>query len=361
MKKLKILCVNIIGNKMILSLCSISSKYKWDFFELISPNKPVIGKEDYENLSCFFNIVMSFNKDQSTSPIIKNIQSIKRITTRKRKHDSEDDLDLQEFDSFVTDETDVTYQEIRNYEHRYAQMNANQKHVFDKISESINSKESNSHFFLQGPAGTGKTFVFNTLCNYYRGQGKIVLCVASSGIAALLSDGRTSHSRFAIPLKINNLSSCHIKKDSMVAELIKKTTLIIWDEVPMQHRHCFEAVDRTFRNLCGGEHEDKLFGGVPVVLGGDFEQIPPVVTLGGKMSNPNYNNSDQPLVTENPLPAAAAGKNNKKNNKPGNNSNLNNANHQTRDSGSIVDHVNKNLARSQKIVFGRKYAPQQFE
>lgn len=162
-------------------------------------------------------------------------------------------------------------------------MNANQKHVFDKISESINSKESNSHFFLQGPAGTGKTFVFNTLCNYYRGQGKIVLCVASSGIAALLlPDGRTSHSRFAIPLQINNLSSCHIKKDSMVAEFIKKTTLIIWDEVPMQHRHCFEAFDRTFRDLCGSEHEDKLFGGVPVVPGGDFAQIPPVVTLGGR-------------------------------------------------------------------------------
>lgn len=86
MKRIKIPCIYTIGNEMTLSLCSISSKYKWDFFELISPNKPVIGKEDYENLSCIFNIVTSFNKGQSTSPIIKNIQSIKRITTRKRKH-----------------------------------------------------------------------------------------------------------------------------------------------------------------------------------------------------------------------------------------------------------------------------------
>jgi hypothetical protein len=68
---------------------------------------------------------------------------------------------------------------------------------------------------LQGPVGTGKTFAYNTLCNYYRGLGKIVLCVASSGIAALLlPGGRTSHSRFLIPLQVNRTSKCYIKKNS---------------------------------------------------------------------------------------------------------------------------------------------------
>ena len=173
-------------------------------------------------------------------------------------------------------------QEAYSYQQRYAQMNDTQKQVFDRITSSINGNHNNNnaHFFLQGPAGTGKTFLYNTLCNYYRSQGKIVLCVASSGIAALLlPGGRTSHSRFAIPLDINQESICCIKKDSDLAELIRKTTLIIWDEVPMQHRYCFEAVDRTLKDICSCDAD---FGGIPVVLGGDFAQIPPVVRGGDR-------------------------------------------------------------------------------
>jgi chromosomal replication initiation ATPase DnaA len=57
-------------------------------------------------------------------------------------------------------------------------------------------------FFLHGPGGTGKTFVYNTLCHYLRSECKIVLCVALSGIAAiLLLGGRTAHSMFKIPLR----------------------------------------------------------------------------------------------------------------------------------------------------------------
>ena len=47
----------------------------------------------------------------------------------------------------------------------------------------------------------------------------------------------------------------------------------------MQHRFCFEAVDRTLQDICNNQ---KLFGGIPVVLGGDFAQIAPVVTRGGR-------------------------------------------------------------------------------
>ena len=85
-----------------------------------------------------------------------------------------------------------------------------------------------SHFFIQGPAGTGKTFLYKCLCSYYRGQGKIVLYVASSGIAALLLPcGRTAHSRFAIPLDINEVSTCNIGKNTQLADLIRQTSLII--------------------------------------------------------------------------------------------------------------------------------------
>jgi len=93
--------------------------------------------------------------------------------------------------------------------------------------------------------------IYKCLCHYYRGQGKIVLCVASSGIAALLlPGGRTAHSRFSIPLDIHEQSMCRIGKNTQLADLLGQTSLIIWDEVPMQHRYCFEAVSRTLNDIC---------------------------------------------------------------------------------------------------------------
>ncbi|CAN1147815.1 ATP-dependent DNA helicase PIF1 [Linum perenne] len=103
---------------------------------------------------------------------------------------------------------------------------------------------------LEGHGGTGKTYLYNCIISKIRSEGKIVLVVASSGIAAtLLPDGVTAHSRFKIPLEVDNLSTCMVKKGTEVAELLKEATLIVWDEAPMVHRLSFEAVDRTLCDL----------------------------------------------------------------------------------------------------------------
>ncbi|ESN99485.1 hypothetical protein HELRODRAFT_93087, partial [Helobdella robusta] len=89
-------------------------------------------------------------------------------------------------------------------------------------------------FFIDGPGGTGKTFVFNALLCHVRRQGKFSLAVATSGIAALLLDGgRTAHSRFKIPLEIHYNSMCSIPVNSQIANLLRATKLIIWDEASM--------------------------------------------------------------------------------------------------------------------------------
>ncbi len=70
-----------------------------------------------------------------------------------------------------------------------------------------------------------------------------------------------------------------------VAELVCKDDLIIWDEAPMMHRRAFKAVDRTLRNLMqldDAQATKKIFNGKTVVLGGDFQQILPVVPKGGQ-------------------------------------------------------------------------------
>jgi hypothetical protein len=108
-----------------------------------------------------------------------------------------------------------------------------------------------------------------------------VLCVASSGIAALLlQGGRTAHSCFKIPIPCHESSICNIPKTSHLAELIRMTDLVIWDEAPMQHRHNMEAVDRSFRDILN--NSEKPFGGLTVVFGGDFRQILPVIIKGSR-------------------------------------------------------------------------------
>jgi hypothetical protein len=170
-------------------------------------------------------------------------------------------------------------QQAQYAEDRIPCLNPEQRSAFDRIFEAVENKTGQT-FFLHGPGGTGKTYVYNTLCYFLRGRGLIVLCVASSGIAALLLiGGRTAHSCFKIPIDIHESSLCGIKKNSQLAALIKATDLVIWDEAPMQSRHIHEAVDRTFQDIRGC---DRPFGGLCVVFGGDFKQILPVVVKGNR-------------------------------------------------------------------------------
>ncbi|KAI8554873.1 hypothetical protein RHMOL_Rhmol05G0130700 [Rhododendron molle] len=149
--------------------------------------------------------------------------------------------------------------------------------AYDAITSSVLQNRGRI-FFVSGGAGTGKTFLYNTIALKCRSLGHIVVTVASSGIASLLLvGGRTAHLTFCIPLDVMENSICVFSKQSIHVELFRQTKLIIWDEVPMQHKHCVEAVDRTLRDICNCE---KPFGGITVVLGGDFRQILPVITKG---------------------------------------------------------------------------------
>ncbi|POM72471.1 Helitron helicase-like protein, partial [Phytophthora palmivora] len=111
---------------------------------------------------------------------------------------------------------------------------------------------------------------------HVRLQRKVAIAVASSRIAAtLLTGGNTAHSTFRIPLKLSEFSTCSLSWQSQKAELIRKASLIIWDEAPMMHRACFEAVDRSFRDIMKNELEP--FGGKVMVFSGDHRQILPVL------------------------------------------------------------------------------------
>ncbi len=132
--------------------------------------------------------------------------------------------------------------------------------------------------FIDGPGGTGKTYIENFILNVVRSHGNVALVVASSGIAAfLLSGGRTAHSYLKIPIALDCTSFCCIRKQDDLATLIRQTKLILWDEAPMTNKLAFEAVDRTLRDLTD---MNEPFGGIVFVMSRDFHQVLPVIPRG---------------------------------------------------------------------------------
>ncbi len=141
---------------------------------------------------------------------------------------------------------------------------------------------TSAHFFLHGSGGTGKTYLYTTLAERLRSEGKIILYMALTGLAALLlPGGRTAHKQLKIPIEIKEESSCFIQRGTQLAELLYNTSLIIWDETPITHKTIFNVVDHTLKDirshLPGG---NSPFGGIPVILGGDFHQTLPVIPHG---------------------------------------------------------------------------------
>lgn len=202
------------------------------------------------------------------------------------------------------------------HEHLYASLNTEQAVIYDMVINAVTNKQG-GFFFIYGAGGTGKTFLYKTILARLRSIGLIALAVASSGntnqhtfpiipiasyvshiykrnlltivpcytgiASLLLPGGRTAHSRFAIPLELLQNSTCSIKQNTQLAHLLQKVSLIIWDEAPMMQKYAFEAVDKTLRDILGFQdyvNRERPFGGMPVLLGGDFRQILPVITKG---------------------------------------------------------------------------------
>ncbi|XP_042941237.1 uncharacterized protein LOC122275954 [Carya illinoinensis] len=91
-------------------------------------------------------------------------------------------------------------------------LNSEQKNAYDLILHTLVSNKAGA-FFVDGPAGTGKTFLYRALLAEIRSKNMIVLATASFGVAAsILPGGRTTHSRFKIPLNADKSSTCNVSK-----------------------------------------------------------------------------------------------------------------------------------------------------
>ncbi|GJV97144.1 ATP-dependent DNA helicase PIF1-like protein [Tanacetum coccineum] len=143
------------------------------------------------------------------------------------------------------------------HEQLHSMLNPKQRLIYEEVIESVHN-DRRQFYFIHGPGGTGKTFLYKTIIARLRSAQMIVLAVVSSGIALLLLlAGRTAHRRFVMPLELMENSTCGIKQNTHLAELMQQVWLIIWDEAPMTQRYAFEALDKTLRDILGYKNPGK--------------------------------------------------------------------------------------------------------
>ncbi|MBP6858268.1 MAG: AAA family ATPase [Candidatus Pacebacteria bacterium] len=146
-------------------------------------------------------------------------------------------------------------------------------------SHALDILKTGKNAFITGPAGSGKTYVVNAYIKYLKEHGVPIGITASTGIAATHMGGVTIHSWSGIGIKdslgIHDLQE--ISERAQVRRKIEEAKVLIIDEVSMLHHFRLDLVDQVLRHI---KKIDTPFGGIQIVLCGDFFQLPPVSRLG---------------------------------------------------------------------------------
>jgi ATP-dependent exoDNAse (exonuclease V) alpha subunit len=161
--------------------------------------------------------------------------------------------------------------------------------------EALNILKTGINVFLTGEPGSGKTYLVNRYVEYLREHGIIPAITASTGIAATHIGGMTIHSWSGVGIKnqITQYDLRRIEDNPRTGRKIKNANILIIDEISMLSARMFSMVDEVCRAVRGS---DEAFGGLQVVLVGDFFQLPPVVRRASDLEErlPFENESDDP-------------------------------------------------------------------
>jgi ATP-dependent DNA helicase PIF1 len=154
----------------------------------------------------------------------------------------------------------------------YLSLSKSQREAVDKIEEG-------SNVFITGPAGTGKSYLLTFLKEEYMGKGLHI--TASTGIAAINVGGSTLHSWAGLGLGNIPLSEMlkwiFSARGSRLRRKIKQAKMLAIDEISMISAELFDLFNKYLQNI---RENDKPFGGLQLILFGDFLQLPPVVREG---------------------------------------------------------------------------------
>ncbi len=146
-------------------------------------------------------------------------------------------------------------------------LDTKQQEIFNLV------EKTNQNIFIQGQAGTGKSTFIRYLQNHSK-KRMIILC--PTAIAAINIGGETIHSMYNLPFSdFFIMKDLLNKKRSKLSMILKRTNILIIDEVSMVRPDMLDAIDMLSKQARDNPHEP--FGGLQVILIGDLCQLPPII------------------------------------------------------------------------------------
>jgi len=146
-------------------------------------------------------------------------------------------------------------------------------------SSALDILKTGQNVFLTGSAGSGKTYTLNQYIDYLRARRVPVAVTASTGIAATHMNGTTIHSWSGIGIKdeLTDRDLSTLSRKQFLADRLKDTAVLVIDEISMLHAKQLNLVSQVLKHI---RKNDKAFGGIQVVVAGDFFQLPPIGSKG---------------------------------------------------------------------------------
>ncbi len=142
-------------------------------------------------------------------------------------------------------------------------------------AEALSIMKTGVNIYLTGSAGSGKTYLLNQYIQYLRDHDISVAVTASTGIAATHMGGITIHGFSGIGIResLTEYDIDALLQKPYLAKRFEHTQVLIIDEVSMLHAKTLDMTDQVCRAF---KRVDKPFGGLQVILSGDFFQLPPI-------------------------------------------------------------------------------------
>ena len=141
--------------------------------------------------------------------------------------------------------------------------------------QALKIMKTGVNIYLTGSAGSGKTFLLNKYIQYLQNHNIPVAVTASTGIAATHMNGMTIHSWSGIGIKnkMDERDLDDMESKKYLWKRFEKARVLIIDEVSMLHGYQLDMIEKVCRKF---KRNNEPFGGLQVILSGDFFQLPPV-------------------------------------------------------------------------------------
>ena len=144
-----------------------------------------------------------------------------------------------------------------------------------KQATALKLLKAGENVFLTGSAGAGKTYTLNQYINYLKARKVSVAITASTGIAATHMNGMTIHTWAGIGIKdvLTDNDLKNMKERKYLKEHLENAQVLIIDEISMLHAKQLNLVNKVLKYF---KESDEPFGGIQIIVAGDFFQLPPV-------------------------------------------------------------------------------------